>query len=163
MEAEKTIHQTCPSQVLNIVPFILSTLVFTGIIVLSVTLTNNAILLFLIVPVLYCLWRWLLVRSKRLTLTDQRIIVTEGVLNKTTHETELYRVRDTLLEEPLLYRMFGLGNIVVFTTDEATALHRFVAYRKPHWVKDQIRNYAEQCRQKKRWDNDNVLLHDHSV
>lgn len=163
MESEKTIHQTCPSQVLNLLPFTVSMLVFAGIIITSVSLVNNIILLLLIVPVIYAIWRWLKVSSMRFTLTDERIIVSEGVLNKTTNETELYRVRDTAIEEPLFYRIFGLGNIVVYTTDEAIAMHKFVAYKKPHWVKDQIRNYAEQCRQKKRWGNDNVLLHDHSV
>ena len=59
------------------------------------------------------------------------------------------------------YRLFGLGNIVVYTTDEATATHNFTAYEHPHWIKDQIRNFSEACRQKKRWGNDNVLLHDH--
>jgi uncharacterized membrane protein YdbT with pleckstrin-like domain len=98
-----------------------------------------------------------------MTLTDQRIIISAGVLNETTNETELYRVRDTSVEEPFFYRMFSLGNIIVYTTDEAIPTHRFQAYARPHWLKDQIRNHAEVCRQKKRWGNDNVLLHDHNV
>jgi hypothetical protein len=83
-------------------------------------------------------------------------------LNKTTNETELYRVRDTSIEEPFFYRIFGLGNIVVYTTDEAIPTHKFIAYKKPHWVKDKIvimPSYAGN----KTWGNDNVLLHDHSV
>ena len=163
MEAEKTIHQTSPSQIVNLLPFIISFLLIAGIVTASILLSNNAILFFLIVPVLYMIWKWLSVQSQKFTLTDQRIIVSEGVLNKTTNETELYRVRDTSVEEPFFFRMFGLGNIIVYTTDEATATHKFTAYRKPHWIKDQIRNYCESCRQKKRWGNDNVLLHDHNV
>jgi hypothetical protein len=62
--------------------------------------------------------------------------------------------------EPLFLRLFGLGHIVVYTTDEQAATHYFKAYEKPQWVKDQIRNYAEICRQKKRWGNDNILLQD---
>ncbi len=162
MEAEKTIYKTCPSQLLNLWPFTFCVLLFAGIIVASVQLVNNYLLLALIVPVVYAVWRWLAVKSMQLTLTNERIIISKGVLNKTTNETELYRVRDTTIEEPLFLRLFGLGSIVVFTTDDASPTHRFMAYRKPHWVKDQIRNYAEECRQKKRWGNDNVLLHDHT-
>jgi hypothetical protein len=33
MEAEKTVHQACPSQLLNLFPFFLSVLLFAGIIV----------------------------------------------------------------------------------------------------------------------------------
>ncbi len=161
METEKTVHQTCPSQVLNLLPFIIGVLLFAGIITTSIIMQNNIVLLLLILPLAYMLWKWLIVRSAKLTLTDQRIIVSEGVLNKTTNETELYRVRDTTVEEPFFYRIFGLGNIIVYTTDEAIPTHKFVAYRNPHWIKDQIRNYCEICRQKKRWGNDNVLLQDH--
>ena len=73
----------------------------------------------------------------------------------------LYRVRDTTIEEPFFYRMFGIGNVIVFTTDEASATVRLNAYAKPHWVKDQIRNYAEVCRNRKRWGNDSVMIHEH--
>lgn len=163
MESEKTIHQTCPSQVVNLLPFTICVVLFAAIIFASIELVNNDLLFLLAIPLLYAGWRWLTVKSRKFTLTDERIIVTNGILNKTTNETELYRVRDTSIEEPFFYRMFGLGNIIVYTTDEANATHRFLAYHKPHWVKDQIRNYAEKCRQKKRWGNDNVLLHDHSV
>jgi uncharacterized membrane protein YdbT with pleckstrin-like domain len=146
---------------LNLAAFAISIVVFAAIITTSLLTQNNWVLLLLILPVGYMFWKWLVVRSTKLTLTDQRIIVTHGVLNKHTNETELYRVRDTSVREPFFYRMFGLGNIIVYTTDEAIPTHTFIAYRNPHWVKDQIRNYCEICRQKKRWGNDNVLLHDH--
>ncbi len=163
METEKTIHQTSPSQIVNLLPFFVSILMIAGIITASVMLENNLILILLAVPVLYILWKWLVVKTTRFKLTDQRIIISGGVINKTTNETELYRVRDTSVHEPFFYRIFGLGNIIVYTTDEAITTHKFNAYKKPHWVKDQIRNNCEICRQKKRWGNDNILLHDHNV
>ena len=162
MEAEKVIYQACPSQIVNLKHFFLSVLLAAGIITASVLLNNDVILALLLLPIFYALWKWLDIRSNQFTLTDQRIIVSQGVLNKTTNETELYRVRDTSIEEPFFHRMLGLGNVIVYTTDEARATHQFKAYKKPHWIKDQIRNYSESCRQKKRWGNDNVLLHDHS-
>ncbi len=163
METEKTIHQTCPSQIRNLQAFAISIVLIAAIIVASILAANNLILIALILPVIYAFWKWLEIKTTKLTVTDERIIVSEGILNKTTHETELYRVRDTTIEEPFFYRIFGLGNIIVFTTDEANATHRFRGYKKPHWVKDQIRNYSEICRQKKRWGTDNILLHDHTV
>ncbi|HEU4471790.1 MAG TPA: PH domain-containing protein [Flavisolibacter sp.] len=161
MEVEKTIYQTCPSQLRNFQPFFFGIVAAAAIVITAVLSGNNLFLIGLILPVIYLFWKWLEIKTTRLTITDQRIIVSQGVLNKETNETELYRVRDTSIEEPILYRLFGLGTVIVYTTDEAKATHRFVGYRKPHWVKDQIRNYAEVCRQKKRWGNDNVLLQDH--
>jgi len=163
METEKTIHQTSPSQITNLLAFFVSILVIAAIITAAVLLNNNLILILLVIPVFYMIWKWLRVQTTRFKLTDQRIIISQGVINKTTNETELYRVRDTSVHEPFFYRLFGLGNIIVYTTDEAITTHTFNAYKKPHWVKDQIRNHCEVCRQKKRWGNDNILLHDHNV
>lgn len=161
MESEKTIYQASPSQILNLSSFMIGLVLSAAIITASILADNKYVLLLLLLPAVYLLFKWLTIRSTCLTLTDQRIIVSEGVFNKVTNETELYRVRDTTIEEPFFYRLFGLGTIVVYTTDEATATHRFTAYQRPHWIKDQIRNYSEDCRQRKRWGNDNVLLHDH--
>lgn len=163
MEAEKTIHQTCPSQIVNLKYFIICGVLVAGIIVLSFFLNNPILLTLLIVPFAYAWWKWMLVKSSKLTITDQRLIVSQGVFNKVTNETELYRVRDTAIEEPFFYRLFGVGNIVVYSTDEAEGKLLFHAYHKPHWIKDQIRNYAEICRKNRRWGNDNVLIHEHQI
>ena len=108
-------------------------------------------------------WKWLKIKTTKFTLTDQRLIVSNGIFTKKTNETELYRVRDTAIEEPFFYRMFGVGNVIIYSTDEAEGQLHFNAYNKPHWIKDQIRNNAETCRQKKRWGTDNVLIHDVNV
>jgi uncharacterized membrane protein YdbT with pleckstrin-like domain len=163
MEPEKTIHQTCPSQIVNLKYFLLSGLLIGGIITLSVVLENPVLLVLLVVPFVYAWWKWMVVKSTQFTLTDQRIIVSKGIFHKITNETELYRVRDTTIEEPFFYRMFGVGNILVFSTDDAGGRLSFNAFQKPHWIKDQIRNYAEICRRNRRWGNDNVILHDQQL
>jgi uncharacterized membrane protein YdbT with pleckstrin-like domain len=163
METEKTIHQTSPSQIVNLKYFLLSFLLAVGIVVLGIVLDNPVLFVLLLVPVVYAWWKWLLVKSLRFTLTDQRIIISKGVFSKITNETELYRIRDTSIEEPFFYRMFGVGNILVYSTDDAEGRLSFEAFPKPHWIKDQIRNYSEICRRNRRWGNDNVIFHDQQV
>jgi uncharacterized membrane protein YdbT with pleckstrin-like domain len=163
MEEEKIICETGPSQLLNLKAFTYSLIAAAVIITAAILAKMNLLLLALLLPVVYALWKWLEIRSMKLKITDQRIILREGVLNKKTNETELYRVRDSSIEEPFFYRMFGCGNIILYTTDEADATLRLTAYKKPHWVKDQVRNYSEICRQKKRWGNDNVMIHEHDI
>lgn len=160
MEPEKLIHQTSPSQIVNLSSFITSGVLVVLVAALSYYLSNPMILLLLLVPVVYAWWKWTLVKSERFTLTDQRIIITRGIFKKFTNETELYRVRDTAIEEPFFYRVFGVGNIVVYSTDDAEGRLSFNAFQRPHWIKDQIRNYAEQCRRNRRWGNDNVIMQD---
>jgi uncharacterized membrane protein YdbT with pleckstrin-like domain len=161
MEEEIIIFETTPSQLLNLRAFIFSFLAAVAIITAALLANINALLFLLVLPVGYVWWKWMEINSTKLKITDQRIIIRSGILNKTTNETELYRVRDSSIEEPLFYRMFGCGNILIYTTDESDATLRLIAYKKPHWLKDQVRNYSEICRQKKRWGNDNILLHDH--
>lgn len=162
MEEEKLIYEVTPSQILNLRAFILSFLAAVVIITTALLTGINALLFLLVLPIGYTLWKWLEINSITLKLTDQRLILRRGVFNKTTRETELYRVRDSSVTEPFFYRMFGCGNITIYTTtDESDTTLQLMAYKKPHWLKDQVRNYSESCRQKKRWGNDNILLHDH--
>lgn len=160
MEPEVTVHECHPSQIANLKSFVFAFLVFAGIIALTILTGKSILLLLLLLPLGYAGWKWLEVKSTKLTLTDQRLIVRSGVFTKITNETELYRVRDTSIEEPFFYRLFGVGNVIVYSTDEAEGKLHFNAYSKPHWIKDQIRNNAEACRQRKRWGTDNVLIHD---
>jgi len=160
MEPEVTVHECHPSQIVNLKNFVFAFLGFAAVIALTTITGKKILLLLLLVPVVYAFWKWMEVKSTKLTLTDQRLIIRSGVFTKITNETELYRVRDTSIEEPFFYRLFGVGNVIIYSTDEAEGKLHFNAYNKPHWIKDQIRNNAEVCRQRKRWGTDNVLIHD---
>jgi len=160
MEEEKTICEISPSQVLNFKAFVFSFLAIAAIVTAAIFAKTDWLYALLIIPIVYAFWKYLEIKSTKLKITDQRLILREGILNKTTNETELYRVRDSSIEEPFFYRLFGCGNINIYTTDDADATLFLKAYNKPHWVKDQVRNYSEICRQKKRWGTDNILLHD---
>lgn len=163
MEPEVTIHQCTPSQISNLKNFVFAFLGLAAIIVAYILTDTTFLLYLLIIPIGFAFYKWLQVNTTKFTLTDQRLIVSNGILTKKTNETELYRVRDTSIEEPFFYRMFGVGNVIIYSTDEAEGKLHFNAYNKPHWIKDQIRNNAEICRQKKRWGTDNVLIHDVNV
>lgn len=157
---ETIICEVSPSQILNLKAFFFSILSMAIIVAAAILTGENLVYIALALPIGYAFWKYLEIKSIKLKITDQRLILREGVLNKTTNETELYRVRDSSIDEPFFYRMFGCGNINIFTTDDADAVLHLKAYNKPHWVKDQVRNYSEICRQKKRWGTDNILLHD---
>jgi hypothetical protein len=50
-------------------------------------------------------------------------------------------------------------SIFLQPTKRIPGLH-FRGYKKPHWLKDQIRNYSETCRQKKRYGMDSIMIHE---
>src|ERR1051325_8907284 len=115
---EKTICEVSPSQIVNLKAFIYSILAMAAIIAAAIFTKTDWVYALLVIPVLYALWKYFALKAIKLKVTDQRIILQEGLLNKTTNETELYRVRDSSIEEPFFYRMFSCGNINIYTTDE---------------------------------------------
>ena len=86
MESENTICEISPSQLLNLKAFTLSIIGMAVIITAAILADNNLILVLLVVPVVYSLWKWLEIKNTKLKITDQRIILREGILNKTTNE-----------------------------------------------------------------------------
>ncbi|MEO8161402.1 MAG: PH domain-containing protein [Arenimonas sp.] len=104
----------------------------------------------LLIPIPWAIWKWLETRNTIYTLTDQRLKFTRGVLSKTTEDLELYRVRDTKFQQGVWERMFGLGEIELFTTDETTTTVRLPFIRDAESVREKIRGLVEARRDAKR-------------
>lgn len=64
--------------------------------------------------------KWLDVRSRVFRLTNDRIEYEHGILSKTIHNMDLWRVQDITFKASLLQRMLGLGQVVVLSTDTDT-------------------------------------------
>ena len=51
------------------------------------------------------------------TIQQENLIEKTGILNVSTEEVLLYRVKDIRLYEPLLYRLVGLSQLTIITSD----------------------------------------------
>ncbi len=71
----------------------------------------------LVLPIPVAIWKWLVVKNQRYTLTSQRIKMEEGVFSKHLEEVELYRIKDTELLRPFIQRLVGLGTVRVMSSD----------------------------------------------
>ena len=129
---EEIVWTGSPSQVVNLPVFVLCTL-FS----------------WLVVPIFYALWKWLVVRNIRYELTSERIKLREGVLNKVLNEVELYRVRDYRAEQPIYLRVFSLGNVIIGTTDASHPRVVLRAVRDVEHVLELVWRYVEDCRARK--------------
>lgn len=65
--------------------------------------------------------RWLRNRTTAYEVTDQRLIVSTGILFRTVDEIELYRVKDVRLEYSLLNGAADIGTITLTATDRTAA------------------------------------------
>ncbi len=104
----------------------------------------------LIIPIPWALWRWLNTRSTVYTLTDQRLNTRRGVFTRVTEDLELYRVRDTKVEQDFFERMFGLGEVILYTTDASTPEVRLAYIKDAVSLRETLRQLVEARRDLKR-------------
>lgn len=103
----------------------------------------------LIVPILIALSRYLQTKNKIYELTTERLKITEGIFSKVTDTLELYRVKDLETRQPFLYRMFGVENVQMNTSDTSSPFIFIEAIPSAVSLGDKIRNQVEAIRAQK--------------
>ena len=81
-------------------------------------------------------------------LDSQILKIKKGILSRNIDETELYRVKDYSILKPFFLRLFGLGHLVLTTSDKNNKIVRLVAIKDTEKVKDIIRNHVEKARKR---------------
>jgi len=162
--AEQTIWQGSPSQWLNFRTFlvwgVVALLVLAALLTLLVAppaqlaSTKGVALIILLVLLLidafFVLRAWLRVSTIKYEISTERLRITRGILSREMDNLELYRVDDTLVEQPFLLRLVGRGNIVLVTSDRTTPRAVIEAVPNVVALRDQVRRYVELCRDRKR-------------
>lgn len=104
----------------------------------------------LVITLPWAIWRWLVTRNTRYTLTDQRLKSTRGVFTRVTDDLELYRVKDTRFEQGFWQRVVGIGDIVLSTSDATTPTVVLADIRDADTVRETLRRLVEIRRDAKR-------------
>ena len=122
---EKQLYIGRPSQILNIISFILWSWT-------------------LLIPIII----YLKTRFTVYEVTDQRIKLKTGILNQEIDECELYRVRDYKVVKPFFQRIFGLGRIELVTSDRSNSSINLNGIKDPENLYNLIRDNVEKIRRK---------------
>lgn len=104
----------------------------------------------LVIPVILWGIRWWLTRSTVYELTSQRLKIRRGILNRRLDELELFRVKDYTMEQPLMLRMVGLGNLSLITSDLTTPVVALRAIKDVEAVREKLRTAVQAERDRKR-------------
>lgn len=83
----------------------------------------------------------------RYRLTTQRLFVTRGLIARAGDELELYRIEDFRVEQTIFDRLFGIGDIVLLSTDRTTPAIRIFGLAEPERVKESIRTQVLRLRE----------------
>ncbi len=108
------------------------------------------ILCILVVPIPWAVARYLQTKNKVYELTSERLKITQGVFSKATSTVELYRVKDIEVRQPFWYRILGLENMQVTTSDISSPSLLFDAIEVTAGLPDKLRNQVEAIRVQKR-------------
>jgi uncharacterized membrane protein YdbT with pleckstrin-like domain len=108
-----------------------------------------ALFCWLVVPIFMALARYLQTKNKVYELTTERLKITEGVFSKVTDTLELYRVKDLETHQPFLYRLVGIENVQINTSDASSPFILIQAIPHAVGLADKTRNQVEIIRQQK--------------
>lgn len=108
----------------------------------------GVLLLVFVVGIFLLLRVWYLVASTRYRLTTQRLFVQRGLIAKHLEEVELFRVKDVTLNQGMLQRLLGVGNVVVLSSDDTTPQLVLAGIPDPLAVKEQLRGAFRAARQR---------------
>lgn len=86
-------------------------------------------------------------------LTEDRLFIEEGFLNKKEDEVRLYRIMDLSLKRSFGQRIFGVGTIHCCSADKSMGDFDIVSVKHPREVKEQLSELVEAQRDAKRVTN----------
>ena len=86
----------------------------------------------------------------RYRLSEDRIFCEKGLLNLHEEEVLLYRVRDIDTRRSLFQRIFGVGTIIVMSTDKTSPNLVLKNVKDPVMVRELIHNQVEEMKMKRR-------------
>ena len=86
----------------------------------------------------------------RYQLSEDRIFCIKGFLNIHEEEVLLYRVRDLELRLSLGQRIFGVGSVIVHSSDKTMPTLELKNIKIPRKVKEMIFRQVEDCKAQRR-------------
>lgn len=94
--------------------------------------------------------KYFIVRTKEYVITSERLLVREGIFNRTTEEMELYRIRDWSVVKPFWLRLFNRGHVRLITTDASAPKLEISGVAAPERIREILRTHVESARARNR-------------
>lgn len=148
--SEELLWKGSPSQVLNLGKYLVALLLAAGIAVAGMFPGLQLVWAALVLPLGWALWIFVETRSIRHELTTERIRLYQGIFNQKMDDVELYRVKDTSMERPFWYRMFGLSTLIIETSDRSQPRIEIKAVHDGDNLRETLRKQVEFWRDRKR-------------
>lgn len=97
------------------------------------------------------------------SMTDERLFIEQGFLNKKEDEVRLYRIMDVSLSRSFGQRLFGVGTIHCCSADKSMKDFDILSIKHPKDVKEQLSELVEKQRDAKRVTNREFMSDHHDM
>ena len=97
-----------------------------------------------------CIWCGLPLTFTTYSYDEERFLVNSGFLNQRQDEVRLYRIQDLTVTRSLIQRIFGLGSILVNSSDKTLGNFEIRNIKNVMAVKEALSELVEEQRDKKR-------------
>ena len=85
------------------------------------------------------------------SLSEDRLFRETGLLSRTYEEVLLYRIRDISLKRSLWQMIFGVGTIIVHSSDKSSGTLEIDNVKSPKQVKELIHQLVEESKTRRRF------------
>ncbi len=146
------IFKGAPSQLINLPTFIKGAL---ALIVICVGYTYVSmhqpipwfipVILFVLVLAILMV-AYLQIRFTEFIIDPERITLRKGILNRTVNSVELYRIQDVTSVHPWWQRMFGIGAVIVMTSDTNNPVWRLPGMKDAEQLRNELNKAAIELR-----------------
>ena len=93
-------------------------------------------------------------------LTEEKLLIETGFLNKKEEEVRLYRILDITLNRSLGERLFGLGTIHCCSADKSTPEFDIIRIKNPAEIKEKLSALVEAERTARRVSSRELMMGD---
>jgi uncharacterized membrane protein YdbT with pleckstrin-like domain len=85
---------------------------------------------------------WMRLRSTLYRVTNQRVVVEQGIFSKTVDEIDLRYVDDSAFTQSFADRILGIGNVTLISSDKTSPRSMLRSIKDPRGVRELIRAEA---------------------
>ena len=90
----------------------------------------------------------IMLRSTRYTVTNQRVLIEQGLFTKSLNEIDMRLIDDSLFNQSFLHRMLGIGHVTILSSDKNTPVYMLRGIADPRAVREMIRTHSYQASQR---------------
>ncbi|MCI5049296.1 MAG: PH domain-containing protein [Rickettsiales bacterium] len=100
---------------------------------------------------------WVVLKVNRYTITNERLMLTSGIIARKVEEIELFRIKDVSVSQGIVGRMLNVGDVKVESVDESSPIMKISGIDDPVAVKEQLRKLYRAARKKERVMNTELI------